>query len=58
MPEEEKSFYQTGEKPPHGIYVCGTCGNKTVLVPDLVKRLPECPCCGFTLWYKAVSSDG
>ena len=46
--------YQTGDKLPEGTYVCMQCADnpQTVIVPEMCERLPECPHCGHTYWYK------
>lgn len=51
---QEKCQYETGERPPDGIYVCMSCTDnpETIIIPDMAKALPKCPRCGWTYWYK------
>ncbi|NBI10266.1 hypothetical protein D1641_09620 [Colidextribacter sp. OB.20] len=52
MPETKKSQYEAGEFPPLGVYICMNCGGHTVLVPEMVKKLPTCSKCKGTIWMK------
>lgn len=53
MKEQEiKSEYKAGERPPEGCYVCMSCGQYTLIVPEMAKRLPTCPECGGKIWMK------
>lgn len=51
----EPTKYETGSEPPEGVYACMKCdGNDpySVMVPESVVKLPVCPKCGGTEWYK------
>ena len=45
-------FYHTGDHPANGNYVCAQCGGDSVIVPEMVKRLPKCKVCQGTSWMK------
>lgn len=52
----EKDFYYTGDQVPYGNYLCTDCpdeNNQTiVMVEENGNKLPECPNCGKSKWFK------
>lgn len=52
----QKDSYSTGELAPIGQYICMYCKDQQnanfLLHDDKSKKLPECPACGKTKWYK------
>ncbi len=52
MENEVNNTYQSGETPPEGVYACQKCGEGALIVPEMAKKLPKCPVCGGTIWYK------
>ena len=52
----EKDSYNTGDKVPVGNYLCTDCpdeNNQTVvMIGEDGHKLPECPCCGKSKWFK------
>lgn len=48
----DDGFYHTGDYPANGNYVCVQCGETTVIVPEMTKRLPKCKECEGTFWMK------
>lgn len=50
--EEIRFQYESGEIPKPGVYTCLNCGEHTLIVPDMVKKLPKCKKCKGTIWMK------
>lgn len=58
MEQSTVHFYETGEAPPNGVYVCASCGRDEQYVPQLVETLPICKYCGYNYWVDKHDNDG
>ncbi len=58
MEQSKIHFYETGEKPPNGVYVCANCGRDEQYVPQLVTELPICRYCRYNYWVNKRGNDG
>ena len=51
----DKPFWDTGEEAPVGTYACTQCPSENQQIAMVLSekgKLPECPTCGVTVWYK------
>lgn len=52
MKTNENQFYETGDTPPIGAYVCAQCGDDTAYIAKQGESLPRCRKCGNNFWTK------
>lgn len=57
MKSDEKQFYETGNCPPLGAYICAQCEKDTVYITKEGEKLPLCRKCGNIFWNPKVTSE-